>query len=67
MNEVLNSKRVTLLSRNEAAKYLGVKSQTLAVWACTRRYSLPFVKVGRLAKYKLEDLNNFLDQGLTVC
>ncbi len=49
-----------LLSRNEAANYLGVKKSTLAVWASTKRYPLPIVKIGRLCKYKLTDLNNFI-------
>lgn len=42
-----------LLSRSEAARYLGVTSQTLAIWKTTQRYNLPVVKIGRLAKYRL--------------
>ncbi len=42
-----------LLTRREAAAYLGVTPETLAVWASTRRYPLRFVKIGRLAKYRL--------------
>lgn len=30
-----------LLSRREAAKFLGVTKGTLEVWACTKRYPLP--------------------------
>lgn len=51
-----------LLSRQEAAEYLGVKPQTLAVWATTKRYDLPYVKVGRLPKYRLSVLNAFLER-----
>ena len=29
-----------LLSREEAAKFLGVSKGTLEVWACTKRYNL---------------------------
>ncbi|MBN8827956.1 MAG: helix-turn-helix domain-containing protein [Sphingobacteriia bacterium] len=51
-----------LLSRKEAAEFLGVTVGTLAVWTSTNRYpSLPLTKVGRLAKYKLSDLMNFID------
>jgi len=53
-----------LLTRVEAAEYLGVTAQTLAVWACTQRYSLPFIKIGRLVKYRLDDLNQFIEDGL---
>lgn len=49
-----------LLSRKEAAAYLGVKEQTLAVWLCTKRYNLPIVKIGRLVKYKKADLDAFI-------
>ena len=52
--------RIELLSRAEAAAYLGVKPQTLAVWASARRYGLPMVKVGRLAKYRRSDLDAFI-------
>ena len=51
-----------LLTRNEAAAYLGVKPQTLAVWATTKRYALPMVKVGSLVRYRRRDLERFLDQ-----
>lgn len=54
-----------LLTRVQAAQYLGVTPQTLAIWACTRRYNLPFVKVGRLVKYRKADLEAFL-AGRTV-
>jgi len=48
-----------LLTRREAAAYLGIKPQTLAVWKCTKRYGLPVVKVGRLAKYRKSDLAGY--------
>lgn len=50
----------TLYTRKQAAEFLGVKENTLAVWHTTRRYDLPMVKVGRLCKYKLSDLMDFL-------
>ena len=49
-----------LLTRQEAAEYLGVSAQTLAIWKTTGRYALPVVKVGRLCKYKRTDLDRFL-------
>lgn len=54
----LNHER--LFSRSEAATYLGVSTKTLAMWASTRRYDLPMVKIGRLAKYKKKDLDAFI-------
>ena len=49
-----------LMSRKEAAAYLGVAERTLAIWKCTGRYSLPVVKIGRLAKYRRSDLDEFI-------
>lgn len=51
-----------LLSRKEAAELLGTTEGTLAVWSCTKRYGLPFVKIGRLVKYKLSDLEDFIQR-----
>ena len=54
--------RRALLSREEAAELLGVKPQTLAKWVCDGNYDLPVVKVGRLAKYRLVDLDAFISR-----
>jgi excisionase family DNA binding protein len=49
-----------LRSREQAAEYLGVQVQTLATWATTGRYDLPFIKVGRCVRYRIADLEDFL-------
>ena len=51
-----------LLTRKEAADYLGVKEVTLAIWKSTKRYPIPVVKVGRLAKYRFGDLLEFVEK-----
>ena len=51
-----------LLSRKEAAEMLGVKDTTLATWHTTNRYPLPVIKVGKLAKYRISDINRFLER-----
>lgn len=43
-----------------ASGYLNVKRGTLQVWRCTKRYPLPYVKVGRLVRYRMSDLEAFL-------
>lgn len=53
--------RDPLCSPEQAAAFLGVKPQTLAVWRSTRRHGLPFVKVGRLVKYRASDLTKFIE------
>ena len=49
-----------LLAAEEVAAILGVKPQTLAIWRHTKRYNLPFVKVGRLCKYRPQDVESFV-------
>ena len=49
-----------LLTRKEASQFLGIQENTLAVWATNKRYNLPFYKVGRLVKYKITDLEKFI-------
>ena len=50
-----------LLSANEAAEILGVHASTLATWRCIHTYQLPYVKVGRLVKYRRSDVEAFID------
>jgi excisionase family DNA binding protein len=50
-----------LLNREQAAEYLGVRPQTLSSWACLGRYELPFIKVGRLIRYRKGDLDAWLE------
>ena len=54
----------SLLSRDEAASTLGVRPQTLACWASTGRYDLPFVKIGRRVMYRLSDIESFIEANL---
>lgn len=58
-SKLINSQS-ELLTREQAAEYLGVTPQTLAIWACVKRYNLPYVKIGRLVKYRLPDLDAFI-------
>lgn len=50
-----------LLGTQQAAEYLGVTVSTLEVWRCTKRYNIPFIKVGRLVKYRKTALDAFLE------
>lgn len=52
--------RSDLLTRKEAAEYIGVSPETLAVWKCTGRYSLPCVMIGRLPRYRKSDLDAWI-------
>ena len=50
-----------LLNSKETAEYLGVTEGTLAVWRTNKRYNIPYIKVGNLIKYRLSDLELWLD------
>jgi len=50
-----------LLTPPEAAAYIGVTENTLSVWRCVGRYAIPFIKVGRLVRYRVSDLEAWLE------
>lgn len=50
-----------LRNEAEAAETLGVKPTTLQIWRCTKRYPLPYIKVGRLVRYRQSALDAFLN------
>lgn len=49
-----------LLTRAEAGAYLGIRPQTLSLWASVGRYDLPYIRVGRCVRYRRSDLDAFL-------
>jgi hypothetical protein len=56
-----------LLNTPAAAEFIGGKTKplnpdTLAVWRCIGRYNLPYLKIGRLVRYRQSDLRRFRDQ-----
>jgi excisionase family DNA binding protein len=57
---IIGAKSPDTLTPKEAAEYLGVQVATLSIWRCTKRYPLPYIKVGRLVRYKRSDLDLFL-------
>jgi len=58
---------LALLTPAQTAKLLGVTVATLATWRCTRRYPLPWVRVGRSIKYRQEDVAAFIESRLEGC
>jgi hypothetical protein len=53
-----------LLTNIETAKLLGVKPETLAVWRSEQRYDIPYIKVGRCVRYRLSDLEIWINSRL---
>ena len=55
------------LDRQAAAEYLAtrgieIQPETLARWACTGRYSLPMIRIGRLIRYDRADLDELIEK-----
>ncbi len=51
-----------LLTTEEAAELMLVAPGTLVVWRCTGRYSLAYVRVGRLIRYRAADIAEFIER-----
>lgn len=56
-----------LLTQEQAAEILGVSPGSLEVWRSTRRYAIPYVKVGRLVRYRRSDLEQWLQSRTISC
>lgn len=53
------AKMSELLTAEETGRLLGVKPQSLAIWRMNEE-NLPFIKVGRLVRYRRSDIENWL-------
>lgn len=53
-----------LLTPKQVAQHLGVSVDTLNVWRSTNRYPLPYVKTGRLVRYRESDVVAFIESRL---
>ena len=53
-----------LLKPADVSEMLGISIETLNVWRATNRYPLPYVKAGRLVRYRLSDVNAFIESRL---
>ena len=50
-----------LLDEKQAADFLSLSPGTLSVWRSTGRHCLPFVKVGHRVRYRVADLETWLE------
>lgn len=53
-----------LLKPETVAELLGVTPHTLAVWRCSKRYNLAYVKVGANVRYRPADVDAFITSHL---
>ena len=52
-----------LVDERDAARYLGVTRRTTQWWRSVGRGPI-FIKIGRLVRYRVSDLNAFIEAGL---
>ena len=60
MEQQVNTEEDKLLYEKEAAAILDVTVGTLQVWRSTKRYPLPYVKVGRNVRYPRSAVMRFI-------
>ena len=49
-----------LINISELSEYIGLSTSTIYSWVSQRR--IPFVKCGRLTKFDLERINDWIDE-----
>ncbi|NQY26157.1 MAG: helix-turn-helix domain-containing protein [Piscirickettsiaceae bacterium] len=55
-------KLLSLLTSEQTADYLNISTATLNKWRCEGRIKLPYKKVGRCVRYRLSDVEVYLEQ-----
>lgn len=61
IDKIINSKPKHL-TPDEAAEILRVKKQTLAMWRCTKKEAIPYLKIGGKVFYREQDLVDWMDK-----
>jgi excisionase family DNA binding protein len=60
VEELLEFKK-GILTAEQAAEILGVTTNTLVKWRWTKRYPLPYLKIGGKVRYRAQDVAAFLE------
>jgi Helix-turn-helix domain len=54
------------ITRREFAGLLGVKDETLAQWAWRGSPEIPYFRCGRVVRYRIKDVQRFIDQRMAT-
>jgi len=54
--------KVNLVNTEQAAKYLAISKRTLSNWRSIGFPLIPYLKIGRCIRYRLSDLDEYLNQ-----
>jgi len=55
-----------LLTENQTADLMTIQPQTLSVWRTTKRYDLPYLKIGRAVRYRRSDVMAFIESRMVT-
>lgn len=55
-----------LLTENQTADLMTIQPQTLSVWRTTKRYDLPYVKIGRAVRHRRSDVMAFIESRMVT-
>ncbi len=50
-----------LMTTRDVAERLRISEETLSTWRCTGAQALPYVRVGRLVRYRPSEVNAYLE------
>lgn len=59
--KLVSSVKTALLNTRQAAEHIGIKETTAEIWRCYGK-GPRYLKIGRLVRYRLSDLDAWLDQ-----
>ena len=49
------------LTSQQTAEMLNISEATLRNWRCTQRNDIPYIKIGSLVRYRLNDIEDFIN------
>ena len=52
------------MTPKQVAEFLNIPEATLAVWRSTKRFNLPFFKLGHHVRYRRSDLEQFIERNM---
>ena len=56
-----NGVNINLLNEHQVAKILNISVRTLQKWRHESKKNLPYVKIGKLVRYRIEDIQKYID------
>ncbi len=62
----VNIEENQLLTSGQVSKMLNVHMETLRIWRLIQKDKLPYIRIGRLIRYKKSDVETLIKNGLVA-